>query len=53
VDGISPIRQLQLYDDQGRYYCDLYDVGNYTNMIFRYTTKSETLQSSDVQLRKS
>lgn len=47
IDGITPIRQLQLYDDQGRFYCDLYDVGNYTNMIFRYTTKYEDLQTTD------
>ena len=48
VDGITPIRQLQLYDDNGRFYCDLYDVGNFTNMIFRYTTKCEDLMTSDI-----
>ena len=47
IDGITPIRQLQLYDDQGRFYCDLYDVGNFTNMIFRYTIKYEDLQTTD------
>lgn len=47
VDGFTPIRQLSLYDDQGRYYSDLYDVCNYTNMIFRYTTKFEEIVSYD------
>ena len=46
-DGIAPIRNLQIYTDASNYLCDLYDVGNYTNMIFRYTTKFEDLQTTD------
>ena len=48
VDGITPIRQLQLYTDNGLYLADIYDLCNYTNMIFRYTTKFEELTSLDV-----
>lgn len=47
ADNLSPIRQLQLYDDQGRYYCDLYDVGNYSQ-LFRYFLKAEDLITTDV-----
>jgi hypothetical protein len=47
VDGISAIRQLQLYTDNGLYLMDLYDVCNYTNMIFRYDTKFDDIISSD------
>ena len=47
VDGISPIRQLQLYTDNNLYLSDIYDLCNYTNMIFRYTTKFEELSSLD------
>lgn len=46
VNCIAPIRQLQLYTDQGLYLADLYDVGNYTNMIFKYETKNEDLQTT-------
>jgi len=47
VDGLTPLRQLQIYDDGGQYYSNLYDVNIFTNMLMRYTTSAEELLTND------
>lgn len=47
ADGISHIRQLQLYTRSGLFLVDLNDVGNYTNMTLRRETKAEEMLTYD------
>jgi len=47
VDGLTPIRQLQMYDDGGQYYANIYDLNIFTNMTMRYTTNSDELITND------
>jgi hypothetical protein len=48
ADGLAAVRQIQLYTDSGLYLADIYDVGNFTNMSFRYDIKIESLLTSDI-----
>lgn len=48
INGITFIRQIQLYTRTNEYLCDITDLNKYSNMTLRHTTKQSDLLTWDV-----